>query len=163
MLPPLSLAHAVAAGLVLLSAVASPAAQAASLSLDLSTTCIHNKAAARRHLNQVNPGLGLEYPLSRDIGLAGGFYRNSFERTSAYALVDWTPLHLRLPAGLSASMGIAGGVVSGYAHVNPVAPFAAAALIRMIRGARRWGINLVAVPNVSASSGFIGLQLVVPL
>ncbi|MHB1666473.1 hypothetical protein [Thiomonas sp.] len=162
MLLPSFLPPTLAVGLVLLSALASPAAQAASLSLDLSTVCVHNKAAARRHLNQVNPGLGLEYPLSRNIGLAGGFYRNSFERTSAYALIDWTPMHLRLPAGLSASMGIAGGLVSGYAHVNPVAPFAAAALIK-IRGARRWGINLVAVPNVSASSGFIGLQLVVPL
>lgn len=139
-----------------------PGALAGQVSLDLSTSCVHTKAAARHSLNQVNPGLGLEYQATRDIGLAGGFYRNSFERTSAYALVDWTPLHLRLPAGLSASMGIAGGVVSGYANVNPVAPFAAAALIR-IRGARRWGINLVAVPNVSASAGFIGLQLVVPL
>ncbi|MDE2254572.1 MAG: hypothetical protein KGL42_09965 [Betaproteobacteria bacterium] len=44
------------------------------------------KAAARRHLNQVNPELGLEYPLSHDIGLAAGFYRNSLERISAYAL-----------------------------------------------------------------------------
>lgn len=162
MLPPSFLTPILAACLVVLSAVASPAVHADSLSLDLSTTCIHNKAAARRHLNQANPGLGLEYQATQDIGLAAGFYRNSFERTSAYALIDWTPLHLRLPVGLSASMGIAGGVVSGYAHVNPVAPFAAAALIK-IRGARRWGINLVAVPNVSASSGFIGLQLVVPL
>ena len=162
MLSPSLLTPALAACLVLLSVVASPAAQATSLSLALSTTCVHNKAAARRHLNQVNPGLGLEYRLSRDIGVAGGFYRNSFERTSAYALVDWTPLHLRLPEGLSASMGIAGGGVSGYANINPLAPFAAAALIK-IRGARRWGMNLVAVPNVSASSGFIGLQLVVPL
>ena len=162
MLPPLSLAHAVAAGLVLLSTAASLPAQAASFSLDLSAACVHNKVAAQRHLNPVNPGLGLEYQLSRDIGVAGGFYRNSFERTNAYALVDWTPLHLRLPAALSASMGVAGGIVSGYANINPLAPFAAAALIK-IRGARRWGLNLVAVPNVAASSGFIGLQLVVPL
>ena len=139
-----------------------PGALAGQVSLDLSTACVHTKAAARHSLNQVNPGLGLEYQATRDIGLAGGFYRNSFKRASVYALVEWTPLHLRLPAGLSASMGIAGGVVSGYAHVNPLAPFAAAALIK-IRGARRWGINLVAVPNVAASSGFIGLQLVVPL
>jgi hypothetical protein len=47
-------------------------------------------------------------------------------------------------------------------HVNPFAPFAAGALIKL-RAADGWGVNIVAVPNVAASSGFVGLQLVAPL
>ncbi|WP_172983212.1 hypothetical protein [Thiomonas sp. Bio17B3] len=142
--------------------IASPVTLAGMLSLDLSTTCIHNRAEARRSLNQVNPGLGVEYQFTPDVGLSGGFYRNSFRRASVYALATWTPLHLALPAGLTARIGVAGGVVSGYSRVNPFAPFAAAALLA-VRNPQGWGINLVAVPNIAASSGFVGLQLVAPL
>ncbi len=143
-------------------AITAPVTHAGTLSLDLSTACIHNKAEARHNLNQVNPGLGVEYQFTPDVGLAGGFYRNSFRRASVYALATWTPLRLTLPAGLTARIGVAGGVVSGYSRVNPFAPFAAAALLT-VRNPQGWGINLVAAPNIATSSGFVGLQLVAPL
>jgi hypothetical protein len=155
------LAPVLACALLLLVA-ALPVAHAGTLSLDLSTACIHNKTEARRDLNQVNPGLGVEYQFTPDVGLAGGFYRNSFKRASVYALIEWTPLHADLPLGLTASLGVTGGLVSGYSHVNPFAPFAGGALVKL-RAADGWGVNVVAAPNIAASSGFVGLQLVVSL
>ncbi|SCC93614.1 conserved exported hypothetical protein [Thiomonas sp. X19] len=159
---PSRLAPVLAAVTALLLSTAPLAAHAGTLSLDLSTACIHDKAAARRSLNQVNPGLGVAYQITPDVGLSGGFYRNSFRRTSAYALAAWTPLHLALPAGLTVRLGLAGGLVSGYAHVSPVSPFAAAGLLTL-RTTQGWGVNIVAVPNLATSSGFVGLQLVAPL
>jgi hypothetical protein len=138
-------------------------APASRLSLDLNLASIHTKAWARRDLNQVNPGLGLEYQASPDWSAAVGFYRNSYRRTSVYALGIWTPLHLDLPAGLKASAGLAAGLVSGYTRTEcPVRPLAAGAVLR-IRDRGGLGINLLAVPNTQSGSGFVGLQLVAPL
>lgn len=148
--------------IALLSSAFPPGALAGQWGVNLSTACVHTKAAARHRLNQVNTGIGLEYQATRDIGLSGGFYRNSFRRASVYTLVEWTPLHADLPLGLTASLGVTGGIVSGYSHVNPFAPFAGGALVKL-RAADGWGVNIVAVPNTAASSGFVGLQLVAPL
>ena len=148
--------------IALLLAACPPSALAGRVNLDLSTACVHTKASARHSLNQVNTGLGLEYQATRDIDLSGGFYRNSFKRPSVYALIEWLPLQVDLPIGLTARLGVTGGLVSGYSHVNPFAPFAAGALVKL-RAADGWGANIVAVPNVAASSGFVGLQLVAPL
>jgi hypothetical protein len=159
-IPPLFATGPLIVALALFAAL--PAAHAGQISLEITTACVHNKSAARSDMNQVNPGLGIEGAVTPDFGLAGGFYRNSFKKTSWYAVGQWTPLHIRLPAGWDVSAGIEGGLVSGYAHTNPATPFGAGALIRM-RDASGWGINVVAVPNLGASSGFVGLQLVAPL
>ena len=139
-------------------------APASRLSLDINTTSYHTEAWARRELNQVNPGLGLEYQASPDVGYTIGFYRNSYRRTSVYALGVWTPLHLAIPGGLTASAGLAAGLVSGYTRTEcPVRPLAAGAVLR-IRDRDGVGVNLLAVPNTpGGASGFIGLQLVAPL
>lgn len=139
-------------------------APASRLSLDLNLASIHTEAWARRDLNQINPGLGLEYQASPDVGYAVGFYRNSYRRTSVYALGVWTPLRLAIPGGLTASAGLAAGLVSGYTRTEcPVRPLAAGAVLR-IRDRDGIGINLLAVPNTPhGGSGFIGLQLVAPI
>ncbi|CAZ88718.1 hypothetical protein [Thiomonas arsenitoxydans] len=138
-------------------------APASRLSLDLNLASVHTEAWARRELNQVNPGLGLEYQASPDWGAAVGFYRNSYRRTSAYALGVWTPMRLDLPGGLTASAGLAAGLVSGYHRSEvPCEPLAAGAVLRL-RTAQGFGINLLAVPNTQSGSGFIGLQLVAPI
>jgi len=148
----------------LLGALCAGTAGAADLSLDLNLASMHTEAWARRELNQDNPGLGLEYQFSPDLSAAGGFYRNSYRRTSAYALGVWTPLHLAIPGGLTASAGLAAGLVSGYTSTEcPARPLAAGAVLR-IRDRDGLGVNLLAVPNTPrGGSGFIGLQLVVPI
>ncbi len=134
------------------------------LSLDLNLASVHTEAWARRELNQVNPGLGLEYQASPDWSAAAGFYRNSYRRTSAYALGVWTPWHVAIPGGLTASAGLAAGVVSGYTRTEcPLRPLAVGAVLR-IRDRAGLGINLLAVPNTPrGGSGFIGLQFVAPI
>ena len=139
------------------------AADASPWSLDINTTSIHTESWARRQLNQDNPGLGIERQFNKDWSAAGGFYRNSYRRETAYALALWTPLHCDLPAGLAASAGLAAGLVSGYRRSEvPTAPLAAGAVLRL-RTAHGFGINLLAVPNTQSGSGFIGIQLVAPL
>ena len=62
-----------------------------------------------------------------------------------------------------ASAGIAAGVVTGYTNEEaPARPLALAALLEL-RSAHGFGINLVAVPNMGPSAGFVGLHLVVPI
>ncbi|MDE2254344.1 MAG: hypothetical protein KGL42_08795 [Betaproteobacteria bacterium] len=132
-------------------------------SLDISTASYHLRQWARDSLNQDNPGLGFEYQATPDWGLAAGFYKNSYSRTSIYALATYTPLHISLPEGLKVAAGGLAGVISGYTNQEaPARPLMAAALVE-VRNARGYGINLVAVPNAGQSAGFIGLQLVVPL
>ncbi len=132
-------------------------------SLDINATSVHTEAWARRQLNQDNPGLGIEYQFNPDWSAAGGFYKNSYRRETAYALGIWTPLHIDLPAGLTASAGLAAGLVSGYRRPEvPTQPLAAGAVLRL-RTESGFGINLLAVPNTQSGSGFVGLQFVAPL
>ena len=132
-------------------------------SLDISTTSYHTRRWARDSLNQDNPGLGIEYQATPDWGAAAGFYKNSYSRTSVYALATYTPLHISLPEGFRVGLGWLAGVISGYTSAEaPGRPLMAAALLE-IRSAQGSGINLVAVPNAGQSAGFVGLQLVVPL
>ena len=131
--------------------------------LDVNTTSHHTQAWARQQLNQSNPGLGLEYQFRPGWSAMGGFYRNSYRRTTGYVLAAWTPLHVALPAGLRLDAGLAVGLVSGYRRSEvPTAPLAAGAVLRL-RTARGFGINLLAVPNTQGGSGFVGLQIVVPI
>ena len=130
---------------------------------DISTTSYHTRQWARDSLNQDNPGLGIEYHCTQSSGFAAGFYKNSYSRTSVYALATYTPLHIALPEGFSVAAGGLAGVISGYTRTEaPGRPLMAAALVE-IRNARGYGINLIGVPNSGQSAGFIGLQLVVPL
>ncbi|OZB65579.1 MAG: hypothetical protein B7X31_01930 [Thiomonas sp. 13-66-29] len=132
-------------------------------SLDISTTSYHLRQWARDSLNQRNEGLGLEYQYSHNWGAAAGFYKNSYSRTSAYLLANYTPLHLALPAAWRVNAGLTAGVVTGYTSAEaPARPLALAAMLE-VRDLAGYGINLVAVPNMGPSAGFIGLQLVVPI
>jgi hypothetical protein len=154
------LAVALLAGL----ATAQTQAQAASpWSLDLNATSYHTRAWARRQLNQNNPGLGFEYQISPDWAAMVGLYRNSYRRETGYALGVWTPLRMGLPWGMTASAGLAAGLVSGYRRAEVATePLAAGAVLRL-RMAQGFGLNFLAVPNTQSGSGFIGVQLVVPL
>jgi opacity protein-like surface antigen len=148
-----------------LAALSSATAHAAPSrwALDVNTVSYHTEAWARHSLNQDNPGMGLEYQATPDWSALAGFYKNSYRHTTGYALAAWTPLRVDLPAGLRAGAGIAAGLVSGYSRSEvPTSPLAAGAVLR-IRDPRGFGINLLAVPNTTSGSGFVGLQIVIPI
>ena len=152
-----------AAALGAIGITTASAAEPSHLALDVNLASYHTRAWARRELNQVNPGLGLEYQASPDWTALAGFYKNSYRRETVYALAAWTPVRISLPAGLHADAGIAAGLVSGYSRNEvPCEPLAAGAVLR-VRTREGFGINLLAVPNSQSGSGFIGLQAVIPL
>jgi hypothetical protein len=61
--------------------------------------------------NEQNWGAALRAVLTPSWAVQGGAYRNSYDRTSVYALADFTPLR----AGVF-SAGLFGAVASGYEH-----------------------------------------------
>lgn len=100
-----------------------------------------------RWKNQSNPGIGIEVDHGRDWKFSVGTYLNSNNRTTDYAVVAWTPLHVS-----SWDLGVVAGPASGYP--SPViASFMAA------YRSGRFGINVLADPPVQGASAVIGLQL----
>lgn len=61
--------------------------------------------------NERNLGAGLRAQLAPAWAVQGGVYRNSYDRTSVYALADWTPL-----AAGPVRAGLFAGLASGYDH-----------------------------------------------
>lgn len=143
--------------------VATPAA-AGTFDLDVTVTAVHTRAWARRSLNQFNPGLGVEYHVSRTWGVMAGEYKNSYRRPTWYAAATWTPLHLGRDDGWRVDAGLGAGLASGYTRrQNPAAPAMAAGIVRF-RTPRGWGVNLLWVPNQpDGGCGFVGLQLAAAL
>lgn len=73
-------------------------------------------------LNETNPGLGFTLTdgvLSRSVGA----YKNSFNRTSVYAVAGYMPIKI----GNHFRFGIVGGLVTGYSD-KPVLPVANVAM-----------------------------------
>lgn len=84
------------------------------LYFDVNLTSKHLYTDKTTDLNQRNFGLGITYDLSNTNAVKIGFYKNSFERLSTYALFDHTKQFL----SKNIRVGIAGGLVTGYAHTN---------------------------------------------
>ena len=140
------------------------AAFAGTWRMDANLASVHTEAWARRSLNQVNPGLGVEYQVNRSWAYTAGFYKNSYSRRTMYALAEWTPLHLGAAQGWHVDAGLAGGLVSGYRRSEvPCEPFAAGAVVRLVAPSGV-SLNLLGVPNTGPrSSGFVGFQFSVPM
>ncbi|MBB5360892.1 hypothetical protein HDE76_004144 [Rhodanobacter sp. ANJX3] len=146
---------------------ASVPAHAADILLDVNTVSIHGEQWARHDLNQINPGLGITYRPEGSAGdwaLSVGAYDNSYRRLTAYALAEWTPIHIGNPQGWHVDAGLSGGVASGYRRSEiPTSPAMGTALFR-IESPSGMAASFFAVPNFGArASGFIGLQIGVPL
>lgn len=150
--------------LVITTATAAASAAAGTLDLNINLASVHTQRWAQQSLNQRNPGLGATYHVSRTWSVAGGVYRNSYRRSSVYALGEWTPLQLGYADKWHADAGVAAGIASGYKRGEvPCAPFAAVATLRVVAPSGI-GLNLVGVPNSGrGESGFVGFQLLVPL
>lgn len=104
--------------------------------------------------NERNLGIGVEVVKSENGRLVGGVYRNSIDRTSAYAGYTWAPEILP-----GARLGMVGGVVTGY-RLSP-APMLAPVL--MLEG-KHVGANVILVPSVGKDvPGMVGLQVKVRL
>jgi hypothetical protein len=106
--------------------------------------------------NERNPGIGIEYHHSEDIVLVAGEYRNSVWRDSFYAMAAYTPLHIGF-----ASIGVAGGIITGYPAYHNGNPAPAAFGLVRLEG-ERFGGNLIVIPPIQAKDYTpltIGLQL----
>jgi hypothetical protein len=73
----------------------------------------HNRGEKNANYNEVNPGLGYEYDVDADHGVAVGFYQNSFYKHSNYLLWSWQPAHLDTAYG-DWKAGFYTGAVTGY-------------------------------------------------
>ena len=105
--------------------------------------------------NESNPGIGVEVQWQPRHGLAAGYYRNSVDEDSLYALYQYTPLAL----GRYVRVGAMVGVVTGYPGYNDGGLAPGAGLVAKIEGAR-FGANLVFLPEVSdITPNTLGLQL----
>lgn len=184
-----AVASALALGLPHAARAATP--NASPWTLDLNLASIHTEAWARRELNQVNPGVGITYHFTRTWAAMGGEYLNSYRRSTWYAAAVWTPLHVGAADRWHVDAGLAAGLASGYGHAsydtyawaadpssvngwrlvttrhrymrNSLSPFMAAGVVR-VRAGDGIGVNVLWVPNGGRrSSGFVGLQLVLPL
>ena len=140
------------------------ASAAPTYTLDVNLASYHTEAWARHQLNQRNLGAGITANFNRDWSVSAGWYRNSYRRTSAYLLVNWTPWHASMPAGWSLAAGATAGLDSGYRSDElATEPLVAAALVRVI-APQGWAVDLTAVPNAPGrGSGFIGAQVSLPL
>lgn len=147
----------------LAAAIAAPSAHATTFMLDLNLASVHTERWARDSLNQCNEGLGVTAQLDSSWSLSTGWYRNSYRRTSAYALAAWMPLHIPLGAWRLDGGGEA-GLVTGYRRSEVASqPLMGAGLVRVV-APRGWSLDLSLVPNAPGRrSGFVGAQLSLPL
>ena len=105
--------------------------------------------------NEFNPGVGVEVQWQPRHAVAVGYFLNSVDEDSLYALYHYTPLQL----GRFVRVGGMLGAVTGYPGYNDGGIAPAAGLIAKIEG-RRAGVNLIYLPEVSdITPNTLGLQL----
>lgn len=127
--------------------------------LDGSVAAYHfnRDAVKQQNLNENNKGFGLEHDSGKWRQMLG-YYDNSYNKHSNYALLGYTPLKYDTSIG-QFKLGGVGGLISGYPNA-PIVP--AAGLLATYQNGR-FGANLMAVPSASNNGqngyGFAGLQL----
>lgn len=160
------------------------------LYVDLNLHAYHFDRQAKKEydFNENNWGGGLEYT-NDVIGVMAGYYRNSIWRPSWYVLARYTPVQLDITSKDRVNVGIVAGALSGYMKNTMVPGFTytpvlnalgatwvktptsvpgqeprgfmpAAGLIVSYEHEHKWGVNLIAVPNVKSAGiyGFLGIQ-----
>jgi hypothetical protein len=105
--------------------------------------------------NEFNPGVGIEVQWQPRHAVAVGYFRNSVDHDSLYALYQYTPLAL----GRYVRVGGMLGVVTGYPGYNDGGIAPGGGLIAKIEG-DRVGANLIFLPQISGvTPSTLGLQL----
>ena len=104
---------------------------------------------------EFNPGLGVEVQWQPRHAVAAGFFRNSVDEDSVYALYQYTPLAL----GRHVLVGGMVGGVTGYPGYNDGGVAPAAGVVAKIEG-ERVGANLVLLPRIAGKiPATVGLQV----
>lgn len=65
------------------------------------------------NLNEINPGIGLSYFVSKNWELRAGYYNNSYSRPTFYVTANFIPFIIDLK-NFDFNFGIAAGFASGY-------------------------------------------------
>lgn len=104
--------------------------------------------------NEFNPGIGVEVQWQPRHAIAAGYFLNSVDENSLYALYHYTPLQL----GRFVRVGGMLGVVTGYPGYNDGGIAPGGGFIAKIEG-RRVGANLIFLPEISGvTPNTLGLQ-----
>lgn len=104
--------------------------------------------------NEFNPGIGAELQWQPRHAVAVGYFLNSVDEDSLYALYHYTPLQL----GRFVRVGGMLGVVTGYPGYNDGGIAPGGGLIAKIEG-QRFGINLIYLPEINnVTPNTLGLQ-----
>lgn len=110
--------------------------------------------AAGEDFNQENWGAGVELQWKPRHAASAGYYRNSVDEDSWYALYHYTPLQL----GRYVRVGGMVGAVTGYPGYNDGGLAPAGGLVAKIEGARL-GLNLIYLPRIAdVTPDTLGLQ-----
>lgn len=108
-----------------------------------------------RSFNERNLGIGVEVQWQPRHALAAGYFRNSVDEDSFYALYHYTPIAL----GRHVRAGGMIGLVDGYPGYNDGKAAPGGGLVVKAEGARV-GANLVVLPRIPGSTPWtLGLQL----
>lgn len=100
--------------------------------------------APGERFNQENWGGGVEVQWQPRHAVSAGYYRNSVDEDSWYALYHYTPLQL----GRFVRAGGMAGVVTGYPGYNDGGIAPAGGLVAKVEG-DRVGVNLIYLPKIS--------------
>ena len=100
--------------------------------------------AAGESFNEFNPGIGVELQWQPRHAIAAGYFLNSVDEDSLYALYHYTPLQL----GPFVRVGGMLGVVTGYPGYNDGGLAPGGGFIAKIEG-QRFGANLIFLPKIS--------------
>ncbi len=134
----------------LLILLTSPALADSYLTVNVASLHYARSTVREYNLNEVNPGLGLEYS-QNNCKLAAGQYLNSVRHNSNYIYAGYLPYEYK---GIKA--GIVLGSVTGYAYkVTPVIGLTATYNLGIL------GVTVIATPSVSKINalGFLGFQV----
>ncbi len=107
------------------------------------------------NFKEINPGIGLEWQWRPRHAIAVGYFRNSVDHDSFYALYQYTPLQL----GRFVRVGGMLGAVTGYPGYNGGGIAPGGGFILKAQG-ERLGANLVFLPKITGvTPNTLGLQV----
>lgn len=109
--------------------------------------------ASEKDYEENNYGLGFEHPVSENLRLASGVYRNSHRRDSLYFGLAWAPLRFENWRG-----GLAAMLVGGY-ETKENQELLKALFPVISYEEKRFGINIPLIPETKYNAGLVALQL----
>ncbi|MGO4392015.1 hypothetical protein AB4Z46_11740 [Variovorax sp. M-6] len=105
-------------------------------------------------LEDVNPGIGFEWPIDKTFSLTAGLFRNSDRERSHYAGLYVMPFEFH-----GVKLGAVVGGFDGYQMTNNGGWFAALIPTAAIEG-KHWGLNIAIIPSIkNRLYGAISFQL----